>query len=239
MGTLIPSETTAVLTDLLGQARIAISRDPAAAEDWLSRFEQILRQGPVARTGGLAPWQAARVQRHVEAHIAERLHIAELAAIARLGEKHFARAFKATMGTSPHAYVVQRRIHRARALILETRLPLSQVALEAGLADQAHLSRLFRRFLGATPSACRREGWTPPVTPADEAPPTAVGPPAPVPGRGPRRPGRGRAEDGDAPPRRAARKQSVRPRRRRLGRAPRARVLLSDKPRRCRAPARY
>jgi AraC family transcriptional regulator len=163
------TEAGVVLAEFLTEAKAAIRRDPSSAERWFDRLEWVLTQTRRAsldepstrKTGGLAPWQATRVKRYIDEKLSERLNTPELAALVRLSENHFARAFKMSLGLPPHAYVVQRRIMRAKTLILETDLPLSQVALESGMADQAHLSRLFRRFFGATPSACRSQNRVP------------------------------------------------------------------------------
>ena len=75
----------------------------------------------------------------------------------QLSTSHFFRAFRQTFGESPHAYIMQRRIRRAQELMLTSRLPLSQVALECGMCDQAHFSRAFRRIVGTNPNAWRRQ----------------------------------------------------------------------------------
>jgi hypothetical protein len=62
-----------------------------------------------------------------------------------------------SLGDSPHRYLMMRRVARARQLLLTSDLGLSQIASDCGLADQAHFSRLFRRFLGCSPGAWRRE----------------------------------------------------------------------------------
>jgi AraC family transcriptional regulator len=105
---------------------------------------------------GLAPWQLARVRRHIERHLGSRLTNAGLAALVGLNEDYFARAFKVSAGCPPHAYVVKRRIEHAKSLLLGGNLPLCQVALAAGFADQAHLSRRFRKTVGASPASWRR-----------------------------------------------------------------------------------
>jgi transcriptional regulator GlxA family with amidase domain len=105
--------------------------------------------------GGLAPWQLARVGGHIERGLASRLTNSRLASLVRLSEDHFARAFKASIGCSPHAYVVMRRIERAKALMLTSDLPLSQIAVAAGFSDQSHLSRCFRNKVGAAPALWR------------------------------------------------------------------------------------
>ena len=161
-----PDGFSAQLADLLAEARAALKFDPSTADRCLNRCELLLLNTPSAPSldngarftscGGLAPWQTTRVERHVDANLTARLSTADLAALVRLSENHFARAFKTSIGCPPHAYVVQRRIMHAKALMIDTDTPLSQVALDCGLADQAHLSRLFRRLVGDTPSAWRR-----------------------------------------------------------------------------------
>lgn len=156
---------SAALIEIVAQARTAIRRDPSAADHWLNRFEHILHEAAPAadaarpgipRAGGLAPWQVIRAKRHIEANLEKRLNTPDLAALVGLSENHFAKAFRISVGCPPHAYIVQRRVLHAKILIVETDLPLAQIALDSGFADQAHLCRLFRRFFDATPSACRR-----------------------------------------------------------------------------------
>jgi AraC family transcriptional regulator len=158
-------EVSVLLDDLLAKVRVAIKIDPAVAHHCLDRFELLWRQSapvlvhphPVlSNPGGLAPWQTSRVTRHIEANLTDRLSIDELAVLVRLSSNYFARAFKVSTGLSPHAYVIECRIKHAKKLLLEGDTPLSEVALDCGMADQAHLSRLFRRLVGATPSVWRR-----------------------------------------------------------------------------------
>ena len=80
----------------------------------------------------------------------------ELAAVARLSTSHFNVAFRNSVGESPHEYVVRRRVERAQGLMLSTDKSLSDIAAECGLADQPHLTRLFRRIVGESPAAWRR-----------------------------------------------------------------------------------
>ena len=161
----LPGEIPARLVDLLARARAVLESDPRAADHCLGRCEMLLRTPAAAsesgpqelRCGGLAPWQVTRIKRHVDANLTAKLTTTELAAVLQLSENHFARSFKATIGCPPHAYVIRRRIMHAKALMIDTDTPLSQVALDCGLADQAHLSRLFRRLVGLPPSVWKRQ----------------------------------------------------------------------------------
>jgi AraC family transcriptional regulator len=74
----------------------------------------------------------------------------------KLSTSYFSSAFKTSFGLSPHNYIVAQRVEFAKQLMLNTSAPLCEIALDCGLADQAHLSRVFRRLTGTTPSAWRR-----------------------------------------------------------------------------------
>ena len=105
---------------------------------------------------GLAPWQVRRVLAHVEANLSTAIRNKDLAAVARLSTFHFNVAFRNSVGESPHGHIIRRRVERAQGLMLSTDKPLSDIAAECGLADQAHLTRLFRRIVGESPAAWRR-----------------------------------------------------------------------------------
>ena len=109
-----------------------------------------------ATRGGLAPWQAKRVAAYIEANINLSIRVADLACIVQLSIAHFFRAFRKSFGQTPLAYVKARRMHHAQVIMLNTREPLSQVALACGMYDQAHFTRVFRKVVGISPSAWRR-----------------------------------------------------------------------------------
>jgi AraC-like DNA-binding protein len=111
---------------------------------------------PDYSVGGLAPRALQRVREYVEEHLSENIELETLADIAGLSKWHFARAFKQSVGTPPHFYLVQRRLERAQQLLAETDLPLAQIALKIGFSDQSHFSRRFRTLLGLTPRSFRR-----------------------------------------------------------------------------------
>ena len=80
----------------------------------------------------------------------------ELAALSSLSPWHFLRTFRDETGLPPHAYLTQLRVRTAERLLREGYTP-SQAAAEAGFADQSHLTRWFRRIVGATPAAFLKE----------------------------------------------------------------------------------
>ncbi|KAB7649071.1 helix-turn-helix domain-containing protein [Polymorphobacter fuscus] len=162
---------------LIAGARGCLEDDPDRARRYLAQLSVLLMEGgsptwaphPAAageagakgsaRTsikGGLAGWQLRRVTEHIDRNLTGALAADELAGVARLSTGHFCRAFKATVGETPHSYIIRQRVRRAQAMMVDTRESLSQIALACGLNDQAHLTRLFRRVLGTTPMRWRR-----------------------------------------------------------------------------------
>lgn len=107
-------------------------------------------------TGSLPPWRVRRALSYVEANIDQRITAADLAREVNLSTSHFSRAFRRTLGTTVHAYVMGRRVERARSLMANSPATLSDIAVRCGLSDQSHLTRWFRRVVGATPARWRR-----------------------------------------------------------------------------------
>lgn len=101
----------------------------------------------------LMPRLATRVVDFIESNLDQRLTLTELATLAELSVPHFKALFREALGMPVHQYVVQRRVERARALLLEGKLSASQVALEAGFAHQSHMAHWMNRVLGVTPRA--------------------------------------------------------------------------------------
>ena len=133
---------------------VALLRGQPSSMLTATRVVRIGPQGVVH--GGLAVWQARRVIAHVDAKLAGKIRMDDLAAVLDLSSSHFCRAFKQTLGISPRDYVALRRIEVAQGLMLTTRDSLSAIALSCGLSDQSHFTRLFRRMVGETPHSWRR-----------------------------------------------------------------------------------
>ena len=145
---------------LFHEAHVALER----GVDALEGEELLLRAygGLLARHGDVRPVMVrrepgpvARVREMIEQRYGESLTLRELADVARLSTHHLIRAFRAEAGLTPHAYLVDVRVRRAQQL-LRAGLAPAEVALRVGLADQAHLTRLFKVRIGVTPGAYRR-----------------------------------------------------------------------------------
>jgi AraC family transcriptional regulator len=109
----------------------------------------------LAPSNRLSRERLQRVCDYIEAHLDDRLTLADLAGVACLSPYHFSRSFKQAVGVGPQRYVMQRRIERAKTLVRRTRQPLAAIALEVGFTDQSHLTSLFRRETGMTPGRFR------------------------------------------------------------------------------------
>ena len=105
---------------------------------------------------GLSRTQLAHVTEYIETHLAEDVSLVRLARVSGVSASHLRALFKRAVGVPVHAYVIQRRVARARALLLRGDVPASQVALDAGFSHQSHMARCMRRVLGVTPASIAR-----------------------------------------------------------------------------------
>jgi AraC family transcriptional regulator len=105
----------------------------------------------------LAPRTATSVIDFIESNLDQRLTLDELAGLAQLSVPHFKVLFRETLGMPVHRYVVQRRVERAKALLLQGKLSASQVALETGFSHQSHMAHWMNRLLGLTPRELVKE----------------------------------------------------------------------------------
>jgi AraC-like DNA-binding protein len=123
----------------------------------------------LARRAGAAPapltaGKLERVERArslIENSLGEPLRIRDLAAAAYMSPFHFSRLFKLVTGESPHAYLIGRRIERAKELLAAQKLPLLQVAFAVGFQTQGHFTEVFRRRTGTTPRRYRLAARSP------------------------------------------------------------------------------
>jgi AraC family transcriptional regulator len=115
-----------------------------------------MRPPPPLIQGGLAPWQERRAKEILSANLDGRVMLREVARECGLSASHFSRAFHRTVGSAPHHWLLTHRIEVAKQKLRDRRLPLSEVALTCGFADQSHLTRVFTRLVGVSPGAWRR-----------------------------------------------------------------------------------
>lgn len=149
------------ISRLLMSAIDCVDYDRMVAVDFIRKASLLLkamagRERGASKQGGLAPWQIKRVEQMIEDRISETISLDELARTIRLSTSYFSTAFKVSFGMSPHNYILSRRIGHAKLRMIESDAPLCEIALDCGLADQAHLCRVFRRITGTTPSSWRR-----------------------------------------------------------------------------------
>lgn len=146
------------LAGLLAEAEGALHRDLDACRSALAAAAALLTlPADDEPQGALAPWQRQRLTDLVEARLEGAICLEDLAEAAGLSSSYLCRAFRTSFNQSPHAYIVSRRLERARQLMTETSEPLSQIADACGFADQAHLCRLFSRAFGQPPHRWRMQ----------------------------------------------------------------------------------
>jgi AraC-like DNA-binding protein len=104
---------------------------------------------------GLSPAALQQIEEYIERHLDSALDINQLACIVRMSSSHFTRSFHKSVGITPHRYVIQNRVMRARELLATTNLPLTEIALTTGFSDQSHFSRRFHEIVGIPPGAFR------------------------------------------------------------------------------------
>ncbi|MGE0554328.1 MAG: helix-turn-helix domain-containing protein [Gemmatimonadales bacterium] len=161
----LPSAQGPVIHDL-GLARLLLAAHADLASDPVCNAGDRLRDALAA----LGPWlhrpadrqgrsvehtAVGEVRRYLEAHYRTRIRLATLAQLTGLSTFHLIRVFREATGVPPYAYLEQIRVNRAAAL-LRSGCPVSSVAFQTGFADQSHLTRFFKRFVGVTPGRYQR-----------------------------------------------------------------------------------
>lgn len=111
---------------------------------------------PARRVQGLGQRLLARLTDYIDARLDASLSLCDLAGVAGMPVDTFARRFKAETGMAPYAYVIDRRVRRAQALLRGSALPISAVALELGFSSQSHFTSTFQRLTGTTPRSYRQ-----------------------------------------------------------------------------------
>ncbi len=118
----------------------------------LSTVTPLLKE---SRRGGLPPSRLRRACDYMMSGLRENISLQEVAASVELSTGHFSTAFKQSLGITPHAWVRRQRIDRAKALLDDPNLNLTQIAIILGYANQSSLGVAFKRETGVTPTQWR------------------------------------------------------------------------------------
>jgi AraC family transcriptional regulator len=116
---------------------------------------------PLHRRGGLAAWQIKRSTECMRSRLNENPTLAELAAEVGVSQSHFSHAFKQSTGMSPHRYLMQCRLQKAKELLANTTMSMIEIAVSIGYSEPTQLARLFAMELDTTPTAYRRATASP------------------------------------------------------------------------------
>jgi AraC family transcriptional regulator len=108
------------------------------------------------QSGGLGGRRLKQTLAYIEDHLSEDLSLSRIAAITGISASHFKTLFRESAGVPVHQYVIQRRIERAKDLLMQDKLSIAEIALAAGFSHQSHLARHMRRSVGLSPRAMKR-----------------------------------------------------------------------------------
>ena len=112
---------------------------------------------PQRKRGKLAPYHLRKSVDYIEQNCGRTIRLDELAQLTGLSQSYFCSAFRESTGMPPQQWQMKARVERAKNLLKDAETPLASVALRVGFADQAHLTRVFRKIVGTTPGAWRKE----------------------------------------------------------------------------------
>lgn len=104
-------------------------------------------------SSSLSNYQLNQAIAYIEAHLTQEISLSSLADAVGVSKFYFCRLFKQSMGVTPHQYVIQQRVERAKQLLQQRQFSIADVALQCGFANQGHLNRHFKRIVGITPFA--------------------------------------------------------------------------------------
>lgn len=116
-----------------------------------------MRLLPHNRRGGLAPWQVRCATDLMIERLGTDLSLSDAADACGLSPNYFARAFKKSVGTPPHRWLLLQRVLLAKSLLRDAERSLADIATACGFADQSHFTRVFTSIVGASPGAWRRQ----------------------------------------------------------------------------------
>ncbi len=127
-----------------------------AARDHIASAYGTFKTEVTEYKAGLTSRQLRHALEYIEANLCEDVGLEDVANASAASVSSLTRGFKASLGVSPHNWLLNRRIALAQRLIYVSDTPLSEVAASCGFADQSHLTRVFVRKVGSSPAAWRR-----------------------------------------------------------------------------------
>jgi AraC-like DNA-binding protein len=158
----LPASTA--LTELVREA-VSVVRTPLATAEQLSAS---LAAAAIWRYAGEAEARAARqagpvelARRYLDLHLADlELNLERVAAVVHVTPAHLVRRFRTELGTTPMAYLWQRRVAAGVELLTNTGLPVGEIARRSGFRSVYHFSRRVKQATGFPPTELRRRGWS-------------------------------------------------------------------------------
>lgn len=121
----------------------------------LLRSYSAIQPCAVQYDGGLSDRQLLQVTDYIHDCLAQDIKLSDLAGLLGISQFHFGRCFKQATGLTPHQYVLQQRLERAKHLLKETELPVMEIAMLCGFSSHSHLGKVIRQHTGLSPKAYR------------------------------------------------------------------------------------
>jgi AraC-like DNA-binding protein len=123
----------------------------------LLRSFSTIESHSVPEKGALSDRQIIQIADYVSEYLAQDIKISELAQLTQMSHFHFSRLFKQAMGVSPHQYVIEQRVERAKHLLKQTQLPIMEIAMLCGFSSHSHLGKCFREYTRMSPKIYREK----------------------------------------------------------------------------------
>jgi AraC family transcriptional regulator len=127
----------------------------ALAAHLVRKYTDVAQDSQTPQGSALSSAMLSRLLTYIGANLETNLSLQDLADLVQTNVYGFARSFTRSMGLPPHQYILRERIERAKFLLCDPALPLTEVALRSGFADQSHLTNAFRRMTSVSPRAYR------------------------------------------------------------------------------------
>lgn len=129
----------------------------SSSVDWQATAQSAQAIQATAPLTGLPRYKLQQVIDYIDQHLHQEIQIADLAKVAKMSHFYFCHLFKQSTGISPYQYLIRQRIERAKQLLQQGEMAISEVALECGFSNQSHFTRRFQQSTGLTPKVYRNQ----------------------------------------------------------------------------------